>query len=148
MKKKLLLLSLLIFTPVLNAYFFAYQKWVNPKTGQVLEEYYDVHEDNPEHSDSKQQEDFVTDAKKYDDDGPILEEFYTSIRMGSYKDIYAAIVSANPFGALFNGLFIYGWLLCDTLALHEIQTTKKKRIKLAAGAAHIRNINHYLSKLG
>jgi hypothetical protein len=53
--KKYLLLSLLgLLAPALHAHFFAYQEWYNPATGQVLEEYYDLH--YPDASIEKNQE--------------------------------------------------------------------------------------------
>ncbi|HZW60979.1 MAG TPA: hypothetical protein VFF04_02025 [Candidatus Babeliales bacterium] len=235
--KKLLLLSLIIFAPALNAYFFAYQKWVNPKTGQVLEEYYDYHETNPENSDAQQRQDFIEDAKRYGkdllviledpydiirahinlaehgivlrpspleglwklcdqsnldvlnvdcrnfsdlnpnaaehhilhnilkqvvsyDDGPVLDEYYDEIHEASkadWADLQTFYKDNTPLSdekrsewdlLWKNYVAQLGFALTDAQALHAVYKTHKKRIKLAAGGKHLRNINYYLYQLG
>ena len=41
--KRFIILMALLCAPFVKAHYFAYQEWYNPKTGQTLEECYDVH---------------------------------------------------------------------------------------------------------
>ncbi len=67
-KKSYLIMLLGAFAAVpAQAAFFAYQEWYNPKTGQIIEEYYDLHAGN-ETIIAKQQHDLVADAKKFGKD--------------------------------------------------------------------------------
>lgn len=63
MKKLILLLSLFV-APFAQAHTFAYQEWYNPATGQILEEYYDVHRtDNTQISPTEHRHNLIERAK-------------------------------------------------------------------------------------
>ncbi len=84
----------ILFSHLLKADFFVYQEWTNPRTGQVLKEYYDVHRSYDFEVMLQQQEDFMAQAQSYGDKGLCLIEDMPSRALN--KDI-----SEHSFNAFF-----------------------------------------------
>jgi hypothetical protein len=81
MKRFIMAASILLgaaLSTVVKADFYAYKEWVNPKTGQVIEEYFDLHVSKDEKTTAKQKADFIADAKRYGKDCLCLIEDMSS----------------------------------------------------------------------
>jgi hypothetical protein len=100
--KRTLFLSLItgltaLAATVAQADFFAYQKWVHPRTGNKVHLFFDVHNSSRQ----QQQKDFVNTVKQCGRDAVVLVEDNSCTMPDLSKDLTSKLMSITPLAGLY-----------------------------------------------